>query len=134
MENISLIILLVILVLIVREGRAGNQIVRADPNIELQPSERFRTLRMQLLEPLVAVVVVGSLLVTDLERAPGHAVAALVGAVAGYVFGAYRARATYVAAVPAHQGVILRYGIASFLTLGLLLVINRGRGRPVARP
>lgn len=124
MENISLIILLVILALIVRESRAGRQIVTADPSIQLKPSERFRTLRMQMLEPLVAVVVVGSLLVTDLERAPGHAIAALVGAVAGYGFGAYRARATYVASVPAHQGVILRYSVESFLTLGLLLVIK----------
>lgn len=77
-----------------------------------------------MLEPVFALVVVGSLLLTDLERAPAHAVAALVGAIAGYGFGVYRARATYVAAVPAHKGVILRYSVESFVALGLLIVIK----------
>lgn len=124
MEYFSTIILVVLLVLIVRESRAGSQAVKSDPNVQLKPSERFRTLRMQMLEPLVALVVVGSLLVTDLEREPVHGLAALVGAAAGYAFGAYRARSTYVAAVPAHRGVILRYSVESFVALGLLIVIK----------
>lgn len=124
MENVSSILLLVILVLIARESRAGTKAAREDPAIELKPSERFRTLRMQMLEPLVAVLVVGSLLLTDLEREPVHAIAAVVGAVVGYAFGAYRARATYVSAVPRHRGVILRYSVEAFVALGLLLVIK----------
>lgn len=124
MENVSLIILLVLLVLIARESRAGTRAVKSDPSVQLKSSERFRTIKMQMLEPLVAVVVVGSLLLTDLERAPAHGIAALVGGVAGYAFGAYRARSTYVAAVPAHKGVILRYSVESFVALGLLLVIK----------
>lgn len=124
MENISLIILLVLIALIVRENREGNRAIKADPSVQLKPSERFRTLRMQMLEPVVAVVVVGSLLLTDLEREPVHRIAALAGAAAGYAFGAYRARATYVAAVPAHRGVILRYSVEAFAALGLLLVIK----------
>jgi hypothetical protein len=44
---------------------------------------------------------------TDLERSPLHAIVAVVGGLAGYAFGAYRARSTYVAAVPQHKGVIL---------------------------
>jgi hypothetical protein len=123
-ENVSLTILLVLLVLIVREYRAGNRAVKDDPTLSLERSERFRTLRMQLLEPLVALVVVGSLLVTDLGRTPAHLVAALVGGVAGYAFGVYRARATYVSAVPTHRGVVLRYSLESFAALGLLLVIK----------
>jgi len=123
-ETASLVVLLVLLGLIVRESRAGTRAVGSDPSIQLKPSERFRTLRMQVLEPLVAVVVVGSLLITDLERGLWHAIAALVGAAVGYVFGAYRARSTYVSAVPAHRGVILRYSVESFLALGLLLVIK----------
>ncbi|HYO17945.1 MAG TPA: hypothetical protein VES02_04670 [Dermatophilaceae bacterium] len=124
MENVSLIILLILLVLIARESRAGTRAVDTDPSVQLKPSERFRTLRMQVLEPVVALVVVGSLLLTDLERAPAHAIAALVGAVAGYALGAYRARSTCVAAMPAHKGVILRYSVESFVALGLLLVIK----------
>jgi len=123
-ENISSILLLVILVLIARESRAGTKAAQSDPSIQLKASERFRTLRMQMLEPLVAVLVVGSLLLTDLEREPVHAIAALVGAAAGYAFGAYRARSTYVSAVPAHRGVILRYSVESFVALGLLVVIK----------
>ena len=67
MEYFSTIVLVVLLVLIVRESRAGSQAVKSDPSVQLKPSERFRTLRMQMLEPQVALVVVGSLLVTDLE-------------------------------------------------------------------
>ncbi len=124
MENYSSLLLLVLLVLIVRESRRGTAVVKSDPSIKLQSSERFRTLRMQVLEPAVALLVVGSLLVTDLEGDPVHAVIALVGGVAGFAFGAYRARSTYVASVPAHRGVILRYSLESFAALGLLIVIK----------
>lgn len=124
MENYTSILLLVLLAVIARESRRGTQAIKGDPNVRLQPNERFRTLAMQMLEPLFAVVVVGSLLLTDLERRPTHAFVALLGGVAGYVFGAYRARSTYVAAVPAHKGVILRYSVESFAALGLLIVIK----------
>lgn len=124
MESYSSILLLVLLVLIVRESRVGNQAVKGDPNVLLKSNERFRTLRMQMLEPLVAVLVVGSLLLTDLEREPVHALVAVVGGVLGFAFGAYRARSTFVAAVPRHKGVILRYSVESFVALGLLVVIK----------
>lgn len=124
MENVSSVILLVILALIVRESRTGARAVKEDPSIHLQGNERFRTLKMQMLEPLFALVVVGSLLLTDLERSPTHCIAAAIGGVAGYAFGVYRARSTYVSAVPAHQGVILRYSLEAFVALGLLIVIK----------
>lgn len=124
MEYASSLLVLVLIVLIVREGREGTQAIKSDPSVQLKGNERFRTLRMQMLEPLLAIVVVGSLLLTDLERSPLHAIVAVVGAVAGYAFGAYRARSTYVAAVPQHKGVILRYSVESFVALGLLVVIK----------
>ncbi len=124
MENYTSILLLVLLLLIVRESRRGTQAIKSDPGVTLQRNERFRTLTMQLLEPVVALLVVGSLLVTDLERSPTHAIVAVVGCVVGYAFGAYRARTTYVASVPAHKGVILRYSVESFVALGLLIVIK----------
>ena len=124
METYSSVLLLVLLVLIVREGRAGSQAVKADPSVVLKSNERFRTLRMQMLEPLVAILVVGSLIIADLEREPLHAIAALAGGVAGFAFGAYRARSTYVASVPQHKGVVLRYSVESFVALGLLVVIK----------
>jgi hypothetical protein len=61
----------------------------------LKSNERFRTLRMQMLEPPVAIVVVGSLLLTDLERSPLHAIVAVANGIAGFAFGACRARSTY---------------------------------------
>ena len=124
METYSSVLLLVLLVLIVRESRAGTQAAKADPSLVLARNERFRTLRMQMLEPLVAVLVVGSLIISDLEREPVHAIAALLGGVAGFAFGAYRARSTYVAAVPQHKGIVLRYSVESFVALGLLVVIK----------
>lgn len=123
-ERISSIIVLVLVVLIVRENRRGAKVVKSDPSIQLQSAQRFRTLTMQMLEPLLALVVVGSLLVSDLERSPAHAIVAVVGGIVGYAFGAYRARTTYVSAVPAHKGVILRYSLESFAALGLLIVIK----------
>ena len=124
MENATTILLLVLLALIVRESQRGTRAIKSDPSVQLQSNERFRTLTMQMLEPVFALVVVGSLLVTDLERSPTHAIVAVVGGVAGYVFGAYRARSTYVASVPTHKGVILRYSVESFVALGLLIVIK----------
>lgn len=124
METYSSILLLVLLVLIVRESRAGTQAAKGDPGVVLERNERFRTLRMQELEPLVAVLVVGSLIISDLEREPVHALAALAGGVAGLVCGACRARSTYVAAVAQHKGIILRYSVESFVALGLLIIIK----------
>jgi hypothetical protein len=43
-------------VLIVREGRAGTQTAKADPSVVIERNEHFCTLRMQMLEPLVAVL------------------------------------------------------------------------------
>jgi hypothetical protein len=123
-ETYSLILVIVILFLIVRERRVGNAAIRNDPNVTLKPSERFRTLKMQALEPLVAVVVVGSLLINDLGREPRHGVAALVGAAAGFAFGTYRARSTFVAAIPHHRGVVLKYSVESIVALVLLLAIK----------
>ena len=131
MEYTSSVLILVLLVLIARESREGTRAIKSDPSVQLKSNERFRTLRMQMLEPLVAVVVVGSLLLTDLERSPLHAIVAVVGAVAGYAFGAYRARSTYVAAVPQHKGVILRYSVESFVALG---PAGRHQARRRARP
>jgi hypothetical protein len=59
----------------------------------------------------VAVLVVGSLIISDLEREPVHAIAALFGGVAGFAFGAYRARSTYVTAVQQRKGIVLRYSV-----------------------
>jgi hypothetical protein len=57
-------------------------------------------------------------------RISGNVAPDCVGGIVGYAFGAYRARTTYVAAVPAHKGVILRYSLESFAALGLLIVIK----------
>jgi hypothetical protein len=124
MEYTSSLLILVLLLLIARESREGTRAIKADPSVQLKSNERFRTLHMQMLEPPVAIVVVGSLLLTDLERSPLHAIVAVLGGIAGFAFGAYRARSTYVAAVPQHKGVILRYSVESFVALGLLVVIK----------
>jgi len=123
-NNYEYIVFLVVLALMAREFRRGKDAVKSDPTIQLQGNERFRTLTSQLLDPVFAFVVVGSILLTDLERDPVHAILAGVGGVAGFAFGAYRARSTYVASVPAHKGLILRYSVESFVALGLLIVIK----------
>ena len=123
-SNFEYILFLVVLALMAREYRRGREAVTSDPSIQLKGNERFRTLTSQVLDPIFALVVVGSILLTDLENAPEHAIAAVVGAIVGYAFGAYRGRTTYVAAVPAHKGVILRYSVETIITLGLLVVIK----------
>ncbi|WP_062390071.1 hypothetical protein [Demequina iriomotensis] len=124
METYSTILVLLIAALLVRELRAGNAIAASEPSVDLQPGERFRTLRMQMLEPVLALVVVGAILLSDLERTPTHALVAAVGAAAGCAFGWYRARSTYVASHPAHRGVVLRYSVESFVALALLVAIK----------
>lgn len=46
------------------------------------------------------------------------------GAVVGAAFGVYRARSTFVRAVPALHGVVLRFSIESVLALLLLLIVK----------
>ncbi len=126
MELSSSIVVLLVIVLIARELRSGRDVVRSDTELQarLGSSERFRTLRMQILEAILALVIVGSLLVGDIAQTPMHVVLIVVGGVVGYVFGVYRARTTFVSSVPAHRGVILRYSIESLLALGLLIVVK----------
>ncbi len=124
MDTASSLVVLALIALIAREMRVGNRLAKSDPSLVMKPNERFRTLRMQMLEPVLGFVIVGSILFDDLAHTPVHLVAALVGAAAGYAFGVYRARTTYVAAVPAHRGLILRYSIEAFLAVGLLVIVK----------
>lgn len=124
METTSSLVALALLVAIVRELRAGNKIAKSDPSLRLRSSERFRTVRMQVLEPGLALVIVGSLLASDVAQTPTHVAFAVAGGAIGYAFGVYRARSTFVASVPAHRGVILRNSIESYAALGLLVVVK----------
>jgi hypothetical protein len=123
-NNFEYLLFVAVLALMAREYRRGREVVRSDATIQLKGNERFRTITSQVLDPVFAVAVVGSILLTDLEHSPSHWVAALVGAAAGYAFGAYRARITFVASVPAHKGMILRYSLETVVTLALLVIIK----------
>ncbi|MBM6403951.1 hypothetical protein JQN72_06800 [Phycicoccus sp. CSK15P-2] len=126
MEGSSSIVVLGVIALIARELKRGREIVRSDLGLQerLASNERFRTVRMQALEPVLALVIVGSLLAEDIAHTPLHLGVALAGAVIGAVFGLYRARSTYVGSVPEHKGLVLRYSVESVAALGLLIVVK----------
>lgn len=120
----SSFIVLMVLAVMVREIRRGRQIAASNPGLHLSKGERFRTLPLQVIEPVFAVVVVGSVFLSHADTSPSSLSWAAGGAVIGVAFGAYRARSTFVRAVPAHHGVVLRFSIESVLALLLLLIVK----------
>ncbi len=122
--SVSSWVVLLGLVVMVREIRRGREIAAAHPGLHLRKGERFRTLLLQVIEPVFALVVVGSVFLSHVDAGLPSMLWAAVGAIVGAAFGVYRARSTFVRAVPALHGVVLRFSIESVLALLLLLIVK----------
>ena len=123
-EQLTTVIVLLLAVLIVKELRRSNAIAEQDETIQLGRFQRLRTLRMQYLEPLFALVIVGSLVVSDLAKSAWHVVAMVAGALLGLWFGAFRAKATYIAAYPKYEAVVLRTNKEAVVSILLLIAVK----------
>jgi hypothetical protein len=121
-ENSAQLIILIVFVVIssslVRRGRA-------DPMAaSLQPRQRIRPLTLEWLDPLMAMVVVGPVLLHELNINDWHLLAGLVGISVGVPIGLLRARVQFVRAVPTSKSVVLTRSRAEYSLVILLAVLR----------
>lgn len=125
-ETVVLLCLVFAAAMLVRKGRL-------DPAAQgLDRRQRIRPLPLEWLDPLIAVVLVGSALWTTVYSDPAHIGVALLGAVIGIPIGLARARVMFVRALPSSKSVILTRSTTEYLLLGLLLCLRLG-GNAIAR-
>ncbi len=110
--------LIVAAALLVRKGRLHPAAK------DLEPRQRIRPLALELLDPLIAVALVGPLLWHELAKGVSYVGMALLGAAVGVAIGVLRARVMFVRALPQSRSVILTRSTAEYLLLGLLFVLK----------
>jgi len=98
--------------------------IRQNRDVVLNKGERLRPLAITTLDPLVSIVLIGSVLWSLMSRSDGHVVAALIGAGVGVPIGMARARVMYVRAVKESHSVVFRRSAMEYGLLGLLLVLR----------
>jgi hypothetical protein len=98
---------------------------RADPlAANLPPRQRIRPILLEMLDPLLAVVVVGPVLAHELNLNTWHVLAGLIGISVGIPIGLLRSRVQFVHAIKSSQSVVLTRSRAEY-ALVILLVILR---------
>ena len=120
-HSVQLVLTLLFLVVAFSLVRKG----RSDPlAATLPPRQRIRPVLLEILDPLLAIVVVGPLLDHELNVNAWHILAGLVGMAAGVPIGLLRSRVQYVRAVKRSKSVVLVRSRAEYALI-LLLVILR---------
>lgn len=94
----------------------------------LAKGERQRPLLMTWLDPVIAVIFVGSVFVGLLDRDPWHLVAALVSGMVGIPIGIARAKVMFVRSQPHVRAVVFRRSGLEYGLLGLLLLLRLVEG------
>jgi hypothetical protein len=116
----SYFILVVLVVIAILRSRS----IRQNRDVVLNKGERLRPLVITMLDPLVSIVLIGTVLWSLMGRSDGHVVAAIIGAAAGIPIGMARAKVMYVRAVKESQSVIFRRSAMEYGLLGLLLILR----------
>lgn len=116
----SYFVLAVLILIAILRSRS----IRQNRDVVLNKGERLRPLVITMLDPLVSIVLIGSVLWSLMMRSDGHVVAATIGAVAGIPIGMARAKVMYVRAVKESQSVVFRRSAMEYGLLGLLLVLR----------
>jgi hypothetical protein len=114
----------IVLVFLVVIGIMRSRSLRANRDFVLQKGERLRPVMITLLDPVISIVLIGSVLWSLMTRSDGHFVAALVGAAGGVPIGMARARVQYVRAVGSAKSVVFRRSVMEYGLLALLLVLR----------
>lgn len=122
-EALSGVVLIVVVGALLWQTRKGRK-VSAARKVDLAPGERFRPLRMEQLEPVIDVFLVGTILWADLTRNVDHVVAGAIGLLPGIAFGIYRAKLMYVRSYPELQGVVLRRSTNEYIAVAVLIVVK----------
>jgi hypothetical protein len=97
-------------------------------NAPLAKGERIRPLLITLLDPVLSLVILGSIFWHLTTTNSEHVVLAIVGGVIGVGIAWARARVMFVRAVHATKSVVLRRSGAEYALLGLLIVLRLVEG------
>jgi hypothetical protein len=120
-NSVQLVLTLLFLVVassLVRKGRS-------DPlAATLQPRQRLRPILLEMLDPLLAIIVVGPVLAHELNVDVWHILAGLVGIAAGIPIGLLRSRVQYVRAIKSSKSVVLTRSRAEYGLIVLLVILR----------
>lgn len=114
-------LVLVILVAIAIMRRRG---ISQNRGMILNKGERLRPIAITLLDPVISIVLIGTVLWSLMTRNDAHFGVALVGAAAGIPLGMARARVMYVRAVGTAKSVVFRRSAIEYGLLALLLALR----------
>lgn len=112
------IVIVIVIATLVRRGRLsarGGQLTRG---------ERVRPIAITLLDPVISVIVIGSIFWRLASTDATHVTAAILGGAAGVAVGWARARVMFVRAMPESNNIVLRRSVWEYALLALLIVVR----------
>lgn len=122
-NSIQLVAIIFFAVLASRLVRKG----RSDPAaVYLQPRQRIRPLLLELIDPVLALIVVGPVLAHELNLNTWHVLAGLLGLSLGIPIGVLRSRVQYVRAIKSSKSVVLTRSRAEYALIVVLLILRSG--------
>jgi hypothetical protein len=113
-----------VLVLLVVIAVMRNRGIRQNRDMVLNKGERLRPIAITMLDPVISIVLIGTVLWSLMTRNDSHFAVALVGAAAGIPIGTARARVMYVRAVGTAKSVVFRRSVIEYGLLGFLLALR----------
>jgi hypothetical protein len=113
-----------VLVLLVVIAVMRNRGIRQNRDIVLNKGERLRPVAITMLDPVICIVLIGTVLWSLMTRNDNHFAVALLGAAVGIPIGVARARVMYVRAVGTAKSVVFRRSAIEYGLLGLLLALR----------
>jgi hypothetical protein len=86
--------------------------------------QRIRPLLLEVLDPILAVIVVGPVLAHELNINTWHVLVGLVGLTIGVPIGLLRSRVQFVRAIKSSQSVVLTRSNAEYALIAVLVVLR----------
>src|SRR5665213_259738 len=117
-QTILVVVFMVVAYSLVRKGRLETK------NATLAPRQRIRPVLLEMLDPLLAIIVVGPVLAHELNVDVWHVLAGLVGMAAGVPIGLLRSRVQYVRAIQSSKSVVLVRSRAEYALIFLLVILR----------
>jgi len=117
-QTFLILLFLVAAFFLVRKGRSDTK------GTMLLPRQRIRPVLLEILDPLLAFIVVGPVLAHELNADTWHVLAGLVGVGAGVPIGLLRSRVQYVRAIRSSKSVVLVRSRAEYALIFLLVILR----------
>ncbi|HEV3267944.1 MAG TPA: hypothetical protein VGZ68_06040 [Acidimicrobiales bacterium] len=117
-QTVLIVVFMVVAYSLVRKGRLDTK------NATLEPRQRIRPVLLEVLDPLLAIIVVGPVLAHELNVDAWHILAGFVGLAAGVPIGLLRSRVQYVRAIQSSKSVVLVRSRAEYALIFLLVILR----------